>query len=218
MCDWAVKSTNNLNDSEDVNIETFVGAIPMCHPVTCGFPASLWIDEKLSGRFLNRPETDHERSKQRWVALEPRSDSISMKTLFSIWLFNTSLSNDGLFCSFSFDYTKVGFLLISEILNNFSIMIILTNITIVGVILTSEMRRSPNGYFKFHLGKSYIIFLNWSNFTFLAITDLLVGIIIVPITALQLVRRAYRSPISQNDFEELQINMTVRFFNLHVYL
>ena len=54
MCDWAVKSTNNLNDSEDVNIETFVGAIPMCHPVTCGFPASLWIDEKLSGRFLNK--------------------------------------------------------------------------------------------------------------------------------------------------------------------
>ena len=36
-------------------------------------------------------------------------------------------------------------------------MIILTNITIVGVILTSEMRRSPNGYFKFHLGKPHII-------------------------------------------------------------
>ena len=57
MCDWAVKSTNNLNDSEDVNIETFVGAIPMCHPVTCGFPASLWIDEKLTGRFSNISRT-----------------------------------------------------------------------------------------------------------------------------------------------------------------
>ena len=72
-------------------------------------------------------------------------------------------------------------------------MIILTNIIIVGVILTSEMRRSPNGYFKFHL----------------AITDLLVGIIIVPITALQLVQRAHRSPISQNDFNNLEINLTV---------
>ena len=50
MCDWAVKSTRNLNVSEDINIETFVGAIPMCHPVTCGFPASLWIRENLSGR------------------------------------------------------------------------------------------------------------------------------------------------------------------------
>ena len=96
-------------------------------------------------------------------------------------------------------------------------MIILTNITIVGVILTSEMRRSPNGYFKFHLGKRPKTFdfqrtLQCNLLPFLAITDLLVGIIIVPITALQLVRRAYRSPISQNDFEELQINMTVRFF------
>ena len=54
MCDWAVRSTQNLNDAADVDIETFVGAIPMCHPVTCGFPASLWIDEKLSGWFSNR--------------------------------------------------------------------------------------------------------------------------------------------------------------------
>ena len=52
MCDWAMKSSQNLNLSEDINIETFVGAIPMCHPVTCGFPASLWIQENLSGVFF----------------------------------------------------------------------------------------------------------------------------------------------------------------------
>ena len=61
-----------------------------------------------------------------------------------------------------------------------SLVIIIVNTTIVGVISASETSRTPNGHFKLHI----------------AIADLLVGIFIVPITALQMGYRSHRSPDS----------------------
>ena len=64
-----------------------------------------------------------------------------------------------------------------------SLVIIFVNTTIIGVISASETRRTPNGHFKLHI----------------AIADLLVGIFIVPITALQMGYRSHRSPKSAVD-------------------
>ena len=72
-----------------------------------------------------------------------------------------------------------------------SIIIILTNCTIIGVVVKTGLNKSPNGYFKLHL----------------AITDLLVGIVVVPISALLMIQKAYKPPI--NEGLDMPSNVTV---------
>ena len=61
-----------------------------------------------------------------------------------------------------------------------SLIIVIVNTTIIGVIIKTDTSRTPNGHFKLNI----------------AIADLLVGIFIVPITALQMGYRSHRSPDS----------------------
>ena len=44
MCQWAKESVW----SNGTRIDTLIGAIPMCKPVTCGFTIDTWVEDQLS--------------------------------------------------------------------------------------------------------------------------------------------------------------------------